>query len=339
MAAERREVGLLVMAYGTPSGPEDVARFFTDIRGGRASSPDQLAELRARYRAIGDVVPLARITTEQAERTCEELSRDPAGPEFRAYVGMKHSSPSIEEAVSAMVAGGAREAVAIVMAPHYSRLSVGSYVERLRAATAPGGPEVDVIESWHDHPAFLDLLAGRVRGALEPLGRKELARSLVVFTAHSLPARIVDEGDPYPRQVRATADAVAERLGLPSVAVAWQSAARTGEPWLVPTLDDVVRGAAVGGAEVVVVCPCGFVADHLEILYDLDIEARQTARRAGIRLVRTESLNADPDFVRALAAIVRDHLARPRRSPRPPSVGGAGPSVSRAGPPGLTMYP
>ena len=299
-------LGLLVMAYGTPADPGDIERYYTDIRGGRTPSPEALAELRDRYAAIGDEFPLTRITNEQATGLEAELRRQ--GVETRAFVGMKHSPPFIDEAVAAMRDAGVERAVGIVMAPHYSRLSIGSYAERAR--TAADGIDLDVIESWWSTPSFLDLLAGRTRAALERLPEEERDRALVAFTAHSLPARIVDEGDPYPEELRGTAKAVAERLGLTDFTTGWQSAGRTPEPWLGPPLEETIEEAAAKGYPAIVVCPCGFVSDHLEILYDLDIEAQEVARAAGIRLVRTESPNADPAFIRALADVVRDHLAQ-----------------------------
>ncbi|HEX6208071.1 MAG TPA: ferrochelatase [Actinomycetota bacterium] len=290
-------IGVLVMAYGTAAGPDDIERYYTDIRGGRPPSPELLQELRERYAAIGNRFPLTEITEAQAAGLEREL-----GDGFRAYVGMKHSPPFIPETVEKMAADGIERAVGIVMAPHYSRMSIGGYVDRVRKVEAP--IEVDVIESWHSHPAYLEVLADRVRRALGTLPEDPL----VVFTAHSLPARIVDEGDPYPEQLRETADAIAERLGLAHHTTGWQSAGRTPEPWLGPPLEELIPEVAKEHPAVLVV-PCGFVSDHLEILYDLDVEAREIAEREGIAFARTESLNAESDFVAALASIVRDRLA------------------------------
>jgi protoporphyrin/coproporphyrin ferrochelatase len=293
--------GLLVMAYGTASGPDDVERYYTDIRGGRTPSPDLVEDLKRRYAAIGNDFPLDRITREQAAGLERALG-------ITAYVGYKHSPPLIGEAVRDMAADGVTQAVGIVMAPHYSVMSIGGYVERAAKAGAEHGVDIDVIESWHLHPAYLDVLAQRVRRVREGLTEEERANDLVIFSAHSLPSRIEAEGDPYPRQLRETAEAVAERLGLERFATAWQSAGRTPEPWLGPPLDEVIEKAAAQGHTAVVSCPCGFTADHLEILYDVDIEAREAAERAGIRLVRTASMNDDPDFIRALADVVLHHL-------------------------------
>lgn len=302
------EIGLLVMAYGTASGPEDIERYYTDIRGGRPPSPEALEDLRGRYEAIGNEFPLARITAEQAGGLATALAADPDGPWFRPYIGYKHSPPFIPDTIRQMAADGVRRAVGIVMAPHYSRMSIGGYAERASVAKSLG-IDLSMIESWHDHPAFLEVLAGRVRGALDRLTPEQRAGALVVFTAHSLPVRILEWGDPYPDQLRETAEVVAARVGIERVTTGWQSAGRTGEPWLGPDLGEVIEEAAAGGTTAVVVCPCGFTADHLEILYDIDIEAMATAARAGLPLVRTESMNATPEFVSALAAVVRDHVA------------------------------
>jgi ferrochelatase len=211
------------------------------------------------------------------------------------------------DAVTAMAAEGITEAVGIVMAPHYSRMSIGAYIDRVRKAQ-PQGMRIDVIESWHLHPAFLDVLTDRLRAAADRLTEEERSNDLVIFSAHSLPSRIVDEGDPYPEQLRQTAEAVAQRLGWERYTTGWQSAGRTSEPWLGPPLDEVIAKASAEGHTAVISCPCGFVADHLEILYDIDVEAQQAAAEAGIRLVRTESMNAAPQFIAAVAAVVRDHI-------------------------------
>lgn len=298
-------IGVLAMYYGTPAGPDDVERYYTDIRGGRAPSPEHLRELQERYAAIGNTFPLERITREQAGALERELNRE--GDRFRVFLGAKHSPPFIADAVEEMGRAGIRRAVGVVLAPHYSRMSVGGYIDRVRGATA--GPEFTFVDHWYDHPAFLDVLTGRVEEALERLSETQREDAVVLFTAHSLPARIADEGDPYPGQLRHTAELVAERLALPRFDIGWQSAGRTDEPWLGPPLEELIEKAAADGRGAVVVCPCGFVADHLEILYDIDIEALAVAERVGIRLERTASMNVDPAFIAALGAVVRGHLA------------------------------
>jgi ferrochelatase len=291
---------VLVMAYGTASGPDDVERYYTDIRGGRTPSPDLVEDLKRRYAATGNQFPLDRITGAQAEALGRELG-------MSAYVGYKHSPPFIPDVVREMTADGIRDAVGIVMAPHYSRMSIGGYVHRVRRGEEQG-LRVYVIGSWHTHPAFVDVLADRVAAARRRLTDAERSNDLVIFSAHSLPARIVDQGDPYPDQLRETAEAVAARLSLVRFTTGWQSAGRTGEPWLGPPLDETIAKAAADGHTAVVSCPCGFTADHLEILYDIDIEAQEAAAQAGVRLVRTESMNDDPAFIRAVAEVIRDHV-------------------------------
>jgi ferrochelatase len=317
-------VGLLVMAYGTAKRPEDIERYYTDIRGGRPPSPQHLRELKGRYAAIGNRFPLLEITRRQAEGLAAALE-EVEGTAFRAYLGMKHSPPSIPDGVARMRESRIERAVGIVMAPHWSAMSVETYVERVeRAVASEGGPAFTFVRHWHDHPEFVSFLAGRVGAALDRLTEEERDGAAVLFSAHSLPVRTEDDGTQrclrcvacldsctYRRQLERTAELVAGELGLRNTAIAWQSAGRTADPWWQPTVEEVIQRLASAGTPAVVVCPAGFVADHLEILYDLDIEVRDVAEEAGIRFERTEMPNADPAFVGALAAVVRDHVAAP----------------------------
>jgi ferrochelatase len=320
-------IGVLVMAYGTASGPDDIERYYTDIRGGRAPSPEHLAELRERYAAIGNVFPLLDTTRAQAEGLVERLNADAErAASFRAFLGMKHSPPFIPEGIEAMRADGVVRGVGIVMAPHWSGMSVETYVERVREATegVGDGPSFTFVRSYHDHPAFVAFLSERVSEALGRLDPDDRERALVVFSAHSLPVRTVDDGTlrcktcgcddgcRYRDGLQRTADLVAARLGLTHHTIAWQSAGRTADPWWGPPVEDVIRAAAGDGYPAVVVCSAGFVADHLEVLYDLDIEARAIAQAAGLRFERTRMPNADPAYLDVLAAVVRDHLAQRR---------------------------
>jgi protoporphyrin/coproporphyrin ferrochelatase len=314
-------VGVLVMAYGTASGPDDVERYYTDIRGGRSPSPEHLAELKGRYMAIGNVFPLLETTTEQAQGLVDRLNRD--GTSFRPFLGMKHSAPTIPEAVARIRDDGVQRAVGIVMAPHWSGMSVETYVDRVLRAVEEqgGGPEFSFIRSYHAHPAFVAFLAGRVAEALDGLTDEERAGALVLFTAHSLPTRVVEDGSlrcktcdceascRYRDGLQETADLVATSLGLERYGIAWQSAGRTADPWWGPPVEESILEAAAVGHRAVVVCSAGFVADHLEILYDLDIEARSIAEGAGIRFARTRMPNADPAYLDVLAEVVRGHLA------------------------------
>lgn len=301
------ETGVLVMAYGTPRDPNELEDYYTHIRRGRPPSPEQLAELRSRYDAIGGLSPLREITAEQVAGIQSALDEREPG-RFRVALGLKHAPPFIENAVEELVAADVEEAVGLVLAPHHAHMSVGQYHERARAAVGRRLAYVPV-ERWYDRPRYLDLLAEAVGGALArlPADRRDAAH--VVFTAHSLPARIVDAGDTYPVQLRETAQAVSERLGLRRRSIAWQSAGRTDERWLGPDLLEVLPALArAHGVRAVVVCPCGFVADHLEVLHDVDLEARRVAEEHGLVLERTAMPNADRRFTSLLADVVVDHL-------------------------------
>jgi ferrochelatase len=316
-------IGVLVMAYGTASGPDDIERYYTDIRGGRAPGAEHLRELKERYAAIGNVFPLLETTRKQAEGLVAELNAGADERAFRPYLGMKHSPPFIAEGVARMREDGVERAVGIVMAPHWSGMSIETYVERvLQAANDDrGGPPFTFVRSFHDHPSFVELLAERVRAALGRLSTEERDGAAVIFSAHSLPVRTLPDGSErclrcdcaescrYRDGLLETGELVAMRLGLEHWTIAWQSAGRTAVPWLGPPLEAVIEQLAAEGHPAVVVCSAGFVADHLEILYDLDIEARSLAEQAGARFERTEMPNDDPEFCRLLAQVVREHLA------------------------------
>lgn len=290
------------MAYGTPATPADVEGYYTHVRRGRPPTPELLADLRRRYDAIGGTSPLLERTREQAAGIQAAL-----GDGSRVELGMKHAPPFIEDGVAALAAAGTTDVVGLVLAPHYSALSVGEYAARAEAAAAGAGIRLTMVESWHLAPGYLDLLARFVRAQVGALGVEPLE---VVFTAHSLPARILDSGDPYPDQLAETAAAVAERAGVERWSVAWQSAGRTPEPWIGPDVLAVLPALVAGGVAGVVVCPAGFVSDHLEVLYDLDVEARAEADRLGLAFARTPSPNAHPDFCATLAGVTRDATAR-----------------------------
>jgi protoporphyrin/coproporphyrin ferrochelatase len=319
-------VGVLVMAYGTASGPEDIERYYTDIRGGRVPSPEHLAELQDRYAAIGNVFPLLDTTRAQAAGLVDRLNGDETT--YRAYLGMKHSAPTISETVTRMRDDGIERAVGIVMAPHWSGMSVESYVERVRGAVDQlvDGPTFSFLRNYHAHPSFVKFLATRVSDALERLAPDDRSGAMVLFTAHSLPTRVMEDGSlrcktcdcaescRYRDGLQETADLVAETIALGNYGIAWQSAGRTADPWWGPPVEESILEAAAMGHRAVVVCSAGFVADHLEILYDLDIEAKAVAEGAGIRFTRTKMPNADPEYLDVLAEVVRDHLAEAPRA-------------------------
>ena len=283
--------GVLVMAYGTPASLDDIETYYTHIRRGRPPSPEQLAELRRRYEAIGGVSPLLERTTAQVDALRREL-----GEGFVVELGQKHAAPFIEDGMRAL--SGVDVVIGVVLAPHYSSLSVGDYAARAEAVG-----RIRMVESWHLEEGLISLLAERVTDAV---GRfVDGARVETLFTAHSLPARILEMDDPYPTQLQETATAVASRAGLTTWREAWQSAGRTPEPWIGPDILEVIRGLRDEGFDGVVVCPAGFVSDHLEVLYDVDVEARAVAEECGLRLERTASLNDDPRFIKTLAGVVR----------------------------------
>jgi ferrochelatase len=277
---------VILMAYGSPERPEDIPAYFSDIRGGRPVRQEAVDELVERYRRIGGTSPLNRIA--EAQRAALA-----AATGLPVYVGMKHWHPWIREAVEQALGDGAERLVGLVLAPHYSRISIGGYRDRLEEAL-DGRAELAFVESWHDHEPYLDLLAERVRGT----------DAHVVFTAHSLPERILAEGDPYRDQLLETSHLVAERAGVAEWSFAFQSESPTGEPWLGPDILVELETLHARGVRKVLVAPVGFVCDHLEILWDLDVEARDKAAELGLGLDRIESLNADPAFVRALADLV-----------------------------------
>lgn len=299
--------GVLLTAYGSPATLEDVGAYFTHIRGGRPPSPEQVEELRERYRRIGGTSPLRAVTAAQAEGLRRALARR-ASP-AAVYVGMKHAAPFIADVVGAMVRDGVREGVVIALAPHYSRMSIASYFSTAAEAAEAHGISLRPIESWHEHPGFIGALANRVRRALARFTDPSTVE--VVFTAHSLPERILSWGDPYPAQLRVTAELAAQAAGVRAWRFAYQSASHTGEPWLGPDLLEVLRTLARDGRREVVVCPVGFVADHLEVLYDIDVEAAALAQVLGLRLERAPSMNDGADFIDALADIVTAALAGP----------------------------
>jgi protoporphyrin/coproporphyrin ferrochelatase len=301
-------VGVLVMAYGTPVSPAQVEAFYTDVRRGRPPSAEQLADLVRRYEAIGGVSPLSRRTAEQVAGIQQQLELRYPG-RFVCTLGNKHAEPRIEGALESLAGQQVRQVVGLVLAPHYSRGSVGEYLQRASARAHELDMSATFIEQWHDHPVLIDLLAERVSDAFESLGTNgELARAneelLLLVTAHSLPVRIVADGDPYADQLRRTGELVASASGLERWDIGWQSAGRTPEPWLGPDILERLRALPDERVRAVVVCPAGFTSDHLEILYDLDIEARRVAGEIGVAFTRTASLNAEPRMCAALADLV-----------------------------------
>jgi len=292
---------ILLMSYGSPEREGEIEAYYTHIRRGRPPTPEQLADLQRRYDAIGGLSPLAERTRSQAAGVQAALDAiDPT--EFQVFTASKHAEPYLEDGARTVAATGITELVAMVLAPHYSALSVGEYLERVEETTAGLGITVHPVRSWHLEPGLVELLASRLEDAMASTG-VPAEETLVLVTAHSLPRRVVDMGDPYPDQLRETAEAVTTAAGVTGWKVGWQSAGRTPEPWLGPDVLESIETAAAEGARAVVVCPAGFTSDHLEVLYDLDIEARAKAEGLGLAFARTASLNDDPAFCRTVAEV------------------------------------
>lgn len=298
---------VLLMAYGTPRSREEILPYYTDIRRGRPPTPELLKELEDRYEAIGGISPLAQIT--ESQRDGLQSALDAIAPnEYHVLLGLKHAAPFVEDAVHEVAKMGLKKIIGLVLAPHFSSYSIGQYMGRARDTATEYGIDVRGVESWATEPAFIDFLATDMKNKLATMPE----RTKVLFTAHSLPQRIIDAGDPYPDELRNTAEAVAEKVGLSQWSqwsIAWQSAGRTPEPWIGPDILAVIDDfAATRGTDEpidgVLVSACGFVADHLEVLYDLDIEAAQHAHSRGLAFARTASVNNDPKVMAALAARV-----------------------------------
>jgi protoporphyrin/coproporphyrin ferrochelatase len=308
----RSHTAVLLMAYGSPNHLDEVAAYFNDIRGGRTPSLEAVEELTERYRRVGVPTPLLRVSLELSRALERLLNADPPDDGiYTVHLGMKHWTPRIRAAMVEILESGADRAIAIVLAPHSSQISTGGYRRQVDAALAAARRRIslDFVESWHDLDGYLQALADNIRDA-----RAQFAvpgRVLTVFTAHSLPARILDAGDPYQDQLLQTSELVAARAGITNWRFSFQSQSHTGEPWLGPDLIDTIDELAALGHRQVLVAPVGFIADHLEIFYDIDVEAEQRAGQLGMELHRTPMLNADPRLVRALHALVSERVRRP----------------------------
>jgi protoporphyrin/coproporphyrin ferrochelatase len=302
-------VGVLIMAHGTPARTEDIAPFYTRIRRGRPPSAEQLADLERRYAAIGGLSPLTQRTQAQIEAVRQELERRAPG-HYQVVYGAKHTDPLIEEAAAELAAAGVDTVIGLVLTPHGSTMGSEEYLARAEAALAGTTPFI-AVPPWYAEPGLVSLLAEWVIEARDKLvgdGDGDPHRYPVVFTAHSLPERIRALGDRYPEQLAESAELVAAAAGLERWQVAWQSAGRTPEPWLGPDIRDLVRELAeldgADGVDGVVVCPIGFVTDHLEVLFDLDVELAAVADEVGLAFARTASLNDDPRFIGVLADVI-----------------------------------
>jgi len=310
----RQKTGLLVMAYGTPRRPEEIEPYYTHIRRGRKPPQELLDDLVARYQAIGELNRFAEITDEQARALEQEMNRRYPEREFVSYLGLKHISPFLEDAVEKMKADGIAEAISLVLAPHYSSYSVKEYNKRVKEHSEKiGGPVIHSIDSWYLEPGFLNYWADAIRktfAAMKPEDRKNPA---VIFSAHSLPEKILKDGDPYPSQLEETARLIAEKAEVTHYYVGWQSAGNTPDPWLGPDVQDLTRELhAKHGFTAFVYCPVGFVAEHLEVLYDNDIECKAVTDELGVGYYRPPMPNAQPAFISCLADAVEKKLSELR---------------------------
>ncbi|EKZ0314602.1 ferrochelatase [Listeria monocytogenes] len=301
-----KKVGLLVMAYGTPYKDEDIERYYTDIRHGHKPSEEMIADLRGRYHAIGGLSPLAKITEAQAYGLEKALNDSQDEVEFKAYIGLKHIEPFIEDAVEAMHKDGIEEAISIVLAPHYSSFSVEAYNKRAKdAADKLGGPSIKAINDWYKQPKFIQMWADRINETAKQIPADELLDTVLIVSAHSLPEKIKQHNDPYPDHLQETADFIFEKVVVPHYALGWQSEGKTGEPWLGPDVQDLTR--ELYGQEKYkhfIYTPVGFVAEHLEVLYDNDYECKVVTDEVGAAYHRPPMPNADPEFLEVLRTVV-----------------------------------
>lgn len=303
------KIGVLVMSYGTPESMEGIEAYYTHIRRGNKPSEEQLKELTDRYEAIvGGVFPLRENTDRQVQTLEDTLNKDERAQnvEFVCYQGLKHAAPFIEDGVEQMVKDGIKQAIGIVLAPHYSTMSIGSYVKRAQAKAEESGLKISFVESYHMHPLLIEAFAKRVSAKLDLFEEAGALRESVrvLFSAHSLPERILSLGDPYQDQLMETSKAVAEQAKVQQWQFTWQSAGRTHEPWLGPDILETLQDINQEQVEDVLVAPIGFVSDHLEVLYDLDIEAKAIAKEMDMRLDRIDSLNSDPLYMETLSDCV-----------------------------------
>lgn len=310
MPAEANEVvGVLLMAYGSPERIEDLRPYLLDIRGGRETPDALVEEMTERYRLIGGHSPLLMWTRRQGMALESLLNERYAfdGMRYKIYFGMRHWEPRIKGAVEQIMADGVRDVVGLVMAPHNSRLSIGAYYARLQEAIQVLDAQINIlsIEQWHDHPGLIRAITEKASEARQAFGAED---PYVIFSAHSLPARILAQGDPYDAQLRETAALLSESLELKEGRwqFCYQSAGQSSEPWLGPAIEQVIMGLLKAGEKNILVVPIGFVCDHVEVLYDIDIVCKNLAEKHGARLIRSQSLNDSPTFIAALAELVSE---------------------------------
>ncbi|MFE9079712.1 ferrochelatase [Bacillus mobilis] len=300
----KKKIGLLVMAYGTPESLDDVEAYYTHIRHGRKPSEEALQDLIGRYKAIGGISPLAKITKEQAHKLTDSMNNIFTEYEFTCYLGLKHIAPFIEDAVEEMKKDGIEQAISIVLAPHYSTFSIKAYNDRaIRLSEKIGGPVIEPIEQWYDEPKFISYWAEQIKETCIKIENKE--KAVVIFSAHSLPEKIIAAGDPYVEQLQHTADLIAAAANIQNYTIGWQSAGNTPDPWIGPDVQDLTRDLfEEHGYESFIYCPVGFVAEHLEVLYDNDYECKVVTDELNVAYFRPNMPNSQPVFIDCLAEIV-----------------------------------
>lgn len=311
MKMTKKKMGLLVMAYGTPYKEEDIERYYTHIRHGRTPAPEMLQDLKDRYEAIGGISPLAKTTLDQAKSLEEHLNAIQDEVDFKMYLGLKHIEPFVEDAVKQMKEDGIEQAVSIVLAPHFSTFSVKSYNGRAKQeAENLGGLKITSVESWYKEPKFIDYWTKKVKETYAAMTAEEREKAVLIVSAHSLPEKIIAAGDPYRNQLQETADLIAEAAGIENYEIGWQSAGNTPEPWLGPDVQDLTRDLyEEKGYRTFVYIPVGFVADHLEVLYDNDYECKVVTDELGAKYFRPEMPNAKDEFIDCLATVVLKELS------------------------------
>jgi protoporphyrin/coproporphyrin ferrochelatase len=302
---ERQKVGLLVMAYGTPYKSEDLVPYYTHIRHGKAPTEEMIKDLKRRYDHIGGISPLAEITLAQSKKLEEFLNAVQNEVEFKMYLGLKHITPFIEDAVAEMKKDHIENAVSIVLAPHYSTFSTEVYNRRAKkAAEELGGPEIFSINEWYQEEGFIRYWSEEISKILNNMKEEELQKTVLICSAHSLPEKILQANDPYPEQLKETAELIAKELNFSNVVIGWQSEGNTGEPWLGPDVQDLTRSLYDQGYRSFIYAPIGFVADHLEVLYDNDYECKVVTDELNANYYRPPMPNTDSRFIEMLAKVV-----------------------------------
>jgi len=307
----KKRMGLLVMAYGTPYSLDDLIPYYTHIRHGRKPTLEMIEDLRNRYEAIGGISPLARITQDQAEKLEQHLNQIQNEIEFKMYLGLKHIEPFIEDAVKKMHEDGIEEAVSLVLAPHFSTFSVKSYNGRaVEEAEKLGGLTIKTIESWYKEPKFISYWSDKIKAIFDQMPQAEKEQAVLIVSAHSLPEKILQFGDPYPSQLQETADLIANQAGIVNYEIGWQSAGNTPEPWIGPDVQDLTRELFERKQyRSFVFAPVGFVCDHLEVLYDNDFECRAVTDQLGAKYYRPEMPNSKDEFIDCLSTVILKSLA------------------------------